>query len=223
MNALIGEERVIAFDLPGTTRDSIEVPFERDGKHYTLIDTAGIRRRGKVFEAIEKFSVVKTLQSISDANVVILLLDARQDIADQDAHIAGFILESGRALVVAVNKWDGLPSGKRDEIRSELERKLHFLTFANFILFLRSGKPASAADEIRERRLCGSYHQVADAEVDACAGNGGGAPAAATQRAGASEIALCAPGWTKSADYCHSRQCLECNQRLIQTLSGKTL
>lgn len=132
VNALLGEERVIAFDMPGTTRDAIEIPFERDGKDYTLIDTAGIRRRGKVFEAIEKFSVVKTLQSISEANVVILLLDARQDISEQDAHIAGFILESGRALVVAVNKWDGLSADKRDEIRSDLERKLHFLTFAKF-------------------------------------------------------------------------------------------
>jgi len=132
VNALLGEERVIAFDMPGTTRDAIEIPFERDGRDYTLIDTAGIRRRGKVFEAIEKFSVVKTLQSISEANVVILLLDARQDISEQDAHIAGFILESGRALVVAVNKWDGLAADKRDEIRSDLERKLHFLTFAKF-------------------------------------------------------------------------------------------
>lgn len=134
VNALLGEERVIAFDMPGTTRDSIEIPFERDGKHYTLIDTAGIRRRGKVFEAIEKFSVVKTLQSISEANVVILLLDAQQDISEQDAHIAGFILESGRALVVGVNKWDGLDSDTRDHIRSEIERKLHFLTFAKFHL-----------------------------------------------------------------------------------------
>lgn len=132
VNTLLGEERVIAFDMPGTTRDAIEIPFERDGKQYTLIDTAGIRRRGKVFETIEKFSVVKTLQSISEANVAILLLDARQDISEQDAHIAGFILESGRALVVAVNKWDGLPADKRDEIRNDLERKLHFLTFAKF-------------------------------------------------------------------------------------------
>ncbi len=132
VNALLGEERVIAFDMPGTTRDAIEIPFERDGRKYTLIDTAGIRRRGKVFEAIEKFSVVKTLQSISEANVVILLLDAQQDISEQDAHIAGFILESGRALVVAVNKWDGLDSDKRDQIRSDIERKLHFLTFAKF-------------------------------------------------------------------------------------------
>jgi GTP-binding protein len=130
INTLTGEQRVIAFDMPGTTRDSIEVPFERDGKQYTLIDTAGIRRRGKVFEAIEKFSVVKTLQSVSEANVVILLLDAQQDISEQDAHIAGFILESGRALVVAVNKWDGLTSDQRDQVKMDLDRKLDFLSFA---------------------------------------------------------------------------------------------
>jgi GTP-binding protein len=140
VNTLIGEERVIAFDMPGTTRDSIEVPFERDGKNYTLIDTAGIRRRGKVFEAIEKFSVVKTLQSVSEAHVVILLLDAQQDISEQDAHIAGFILESGRALVVAVNKWDGLQSDQRDEIKIDLDRKLDFLSFAktHFISALKA-------------------------------------------------------------------------------------
>lgn len=132
VNSLLGEERVIAFDMPGTTRDSIEIPFERDGRQYTLIDTAGIRRRGKVFEAIEKFSVVKTLQSVSEANVVLLLLDAQQDISEQDAHIAGFILESGRALVVGVNKWDGLQSDRRDEIKMDIERKLAFLTFAKF-------------------------------------------------------------------------------------------
>ncbi|MFJ3046407.1 ribosome biogenesis GTPase Der [Herbaspirillum chlorophenolicum] len=132
VNTLLGEERVIAFDMPGTTRDSIEIPFERDGRHYTLIDTAGIRRRGKVFEAIEKFSVVKTLKSISDANVVLLLLDAQQDISEQDAHIAGFVLESGRALVVGVNKWDGMQSDQRDQIKMDLERKLNFLSFAKF-------------------------------------------------------------------------------------------
>ena len=132
INALLGEERVIAFDLPGTTRDAIEIPFERDGKHYTLVDTAGLRKRGKVFQAIENVSVVKTLQAISEANVVLLLLDARQDISEQDAHIAGFVLESGRALVVGINKWDGLSPDKRKEIRSEVERKLHFLSFAKF-------------------------------------------------------------------------------------------
>ncbi|MGF6273265.1 GTP-binding protein [Massilia sp. UYP11] len=139
INTLVGEQRVIAFDMPGTTRDSIEVPFERDGKRFTLIDTAGIRRRGKIFEAIEKFSVVKTMQSISDANVVILLLDAQQDISEQDAHIAGFILESGRALVVAVNKWDGLQTQEREEVKIDLDRKLDFLSFAktHFVSALR--------------------------------------------------------------------------------------
>ena len=132
INALLGEERVIAFDLPGTTRDAIEIPFERDGKQYTLVDTAGLRKRGKVFQAIEKFSVVKTLQAISEANVVLLLMDARQDISEQDAHIAGFVLESGRALVVGINKWDGLDQDKRKEVKSEVERKLHFLSFAKF-------------------------------------------------------------------------------------------
>jgi len=132
VNTLIGEERVIAFDMPGTTRDSIYVDFERQGRKYTLIDTAGLRRRGKVFEAIEKFSVVKTLQSISDANVVILLLDAQQDISDQDAHIAGFVVEQGRALVVGVNKWDGLDSHVRERTKADLTRKLKFLDFAKF-------------------------------------------------------------------------------------------
>ncbi|MEY3719969.1 MAG: GTP-binding protein EngA [Pseudomonadota bacterium] len=140
VNTLLGEERVIAFDMPGTTRDSIEIPFERNGKHYSLIDTAGIRRKGKVFEAIEKFSVVKTLQSISEANVVLLLLDAQQDISEQDAHIAGFVLEAGRALVVGVNKWDGLTSDQRDHIKREIDRKLGFLAFAklHFISALKA-------------------------------------------------------------------------------------
>lgn len=132
VNTLLGEERVIAFDMPGTTRDSIYIDFERQGRPYTLIDTAGLRRRGKVFEAIEKFSVVKTLQSIADAHVVILLLDARQDVSDQDAHIAGFIVESGRALVVGVNKWDGLDEYVRERTKQDIERKLKFLDFANF-------------------------------------------------------------------------------------------
>jgi GTP-binding protein len=131
VNKLLGEERVIAFDQPGTTRDAILVPLHRNGRDYTLIDTAGIRKRGKVFEAVEKFSVIKTLQAIADANVVILVLDARQEVSEQDAHIAGFILESGRALVVAINKWDNLDEYTRDRIKSDFDRKLHFLSFAN--------------------------------------------------------------------------------------------
>ncbi len=130
VNTLLGEERVIVFDLPGTTRDSIHIDFDRGGRQYTLIDTAGLRRRGKVFEAVEKFSVVKTLQSVADANVVVLVLDARQEISDQDTHIAGFVVESGRAVVVAINKWDGLGEYERERIKRDAVRKLQFLAFA---------------------------------------------------------------------------------------------
>ncbi|WP_073101370.1 ribosome biogenesis GTPase Der [Pollutimonas bauzanensis] len=130
INTLLGEERVIAFDMPGTTRDAIEIDFERGGVAYTLIDTAGLRRRGKVFEAVEKFSVIKTLQAIEACNVVLLMLDAQTEISDQDAHIAGFVLETGRALVVGINKWDGLDSHQREVILRDFERKLRFLSFA---------------------------------------------------------------------------------------------
>lgn len=130
INTLVGENRVIAFDMPGTTRDAIEIEFERDDRRYTLIDTAGLRRRGKVFEAVEKFSVIKTLQAIEACNVVLLMLDAQHEISDQDAHIAGFVVESGRALVVAVNKWDNLSRDQRERIEREFDRKLKFLSFA---------------------------------------------------------------------------------------------
>ncbi len=132
VNALLGEERVVVFDQPGTTRDTIHIDFERGGKLYTLIDTAGMRKRGQVDEAVEKFSVIKTLQAIADANIVILVLDARQEIAEQDAHIAGFILEAGRALVVAVNKWEGLGEAEREQVKRDGARKLNFLNFARF-------------------------------------------------------------------------------------------
>lgn len=130
INTIIGEDRVIAFDMPGTTRDAIEIEFTRGGVPYTLIDTAGLRRRGKVFETVEKFSVIKTLQAIEASNVVLLLLDAQTEISEQDAHIAGFVLETGRALVVAINKWDGLEREQRDDIMREFNRKLRFLSFA---------------------------------------------------------------------------------------------
>jgi len=130
VNALFGAERVIAFDEPGTTRDAIHLDVERGARRYTLIDTAGLRRRGKVFEAVEKFSVIKTLNAIEEANVVVLVVDAQDEITEQDAHIAGHVLEAGRALVVAVNKWDGLPESRRDEVKREFSRKLAFLAFA---------------------------------------------------------------------------------------------
>ena len=130
INTWLGEERLVAFDLPGTTRDAITVPFERDGQKFALIDTAGLRRKGKVFEAIEKFSVVKTLQAIESANVVLLLLDATQGVTDQDAHIAGFILDAGRAVVLAINKWDAVDAYQRELVQRSIETRLAFLKFA---------------------------------------------------------------------------------------------
>ena len=132
VNSLLGHERVIAFDEPGTTRDSIYIDLERDGKNYVIIDTAGVRKRGRVFEAIEKFSVIKTIQAIEEANVAILVVDAQEGITEQDAHVAAYILDTGRALVVGINKWDGLKDEERDWIKREIDRKLQFLDFAEF-------------------------------------------------------------------------------------------
>jgi GTPase len=133
INAWLGEERLIAFDMPGTTRDAIEVPFERGERKYQLVDTAGLRRKGKVFESIEKFSVVKTLQAIESANVVVLLLDATQGVTDQDAHIAGYILESGRAVALAINKWDAIDDYQREVVKRSIEMRLAFLRFASIL------------------------------------------------------------------------------------------
>ena len=130
INTWLGEERLVAFDQPGTTRDAISVPFERNGQKFELIDTAGLRRKGRVFEAIEKFSVVKTLQAIADANVVLLLIDATQGVSDQDAHIAGYVLDAGRAVVVAINKWDAVDSYQREMLQRSIEQRLAFLRFA---------------------------------------------------------------------------------------------
>jgi GTP-binding protein len=130
INRMIGEERLIAFDQPGTTRDAVEVPFERDGRHYLLVDTAGVRRRSRVSEAIEKFSIIKTLGAIDAASVVIAVLDARDGVTEQDATLLGLVAERGRAMVIAVNKWDGLPPDQRDAVRRQLELKLPFVDYA---------------------------------------------------------------------------------------------
>ena len=130
INRLLGEERVVAYDQPGTTRDSIAIPFDKNGNQYTLIDTAGVRRKSKVSDRIEKFSAIKTLQAIEEANVVLLVLDAQAGIGEQDATIAGYILDAGRALLVVINKWDGLDPDEREVIKSEMQRKLPFLDFA---------------------------------------------------------------------------------------------
>jgi GTPase len=157
INTWLGEERLVAFDQPGTTRDAISVPFERAGQKFELIDTAGLRRRGKVFEAIEKFSVVKTLQAIADANVVLLLLDATQGVTDQDAHIAGYILESGRAVAVAVNKWDAVDGYQKETLQRSIEQRLAFLKFA----------PVLHISAIKRQGLGPVWKAIADAHASA--------------------------------------------------------
>ncbi|AHE98833.1 ribosome biogenesis GTPase Der [Thioalkalivibrio paradoxus] len=152
INRLLGEERVLATPIAGTTRDSIFIPFQRDGQDYTLIDTAGVRRRARVHDAVEKFSVVKTLQAIDAAHVVIMVLDAQAGIADQDAHLLGMVLDAGRALVLAVNKWDGLDPDVRERVRLDLERKLGFLRFARMRLVsaLHGTNVGHLLDDVRE-------------------------------------------------------------------------
>jgi len=131
VNRLLGEERVLAFDMPGTTRDSISIPFEHHGDHFTLIDTAGVRRKSKVYDKIEKFSIVKTLQAIETSNVVVLVLDARQGISSQDASLLGYVVDAGKALLIAINKWDKLPQSDRENVKRELDRKLSFIDYAS--------------------------------------------------------------------------------------------
>jgi GTP-binding protein len=161
VNRLVGEERVLVYDMPGTTRDAIHVPFERDGRAFTLIDTAGVRRRSRVRETVEKFSVVKTLQAIDAAEVVIMVLDAQQEISEQDAHLIGHAVDAGRGLVLAVNKWDGLAPADRDRIRRELDIKLAFLDFARprFISALHGTGVGRLLDEVAH------VHRAARAEL----------------------------------------------------------
>ena len=155
-NRILGEDRVVVYDMPGTTRDSIYIPMERDGQQYTLIDTAGVRKRGKVHLAVEKFSVIKTLQAIQDANVVLLTIDARENISDQDLSLLGFILNSGRSLVIVVNKWDGLNQEVKDRVKSELDRRLDFIDFArvHFISALHGSGVGNLFESVKEAYEC---------------------------------------------------------------------
>ena len=155
-NRILGEDRVVVYDMPGTTRDSIYIPMERDGPNYTLIDTAGVRKRGKVHLAVEKFSVIKTLQAIQDANVVLLVIDARENISDQDLSLLGFILNAGRSLVIVVNKWDGLDTDVKDRVKSELDRRLDFIDFArvHFISALHGSGVGNLFDSVKEAYEC---------------------------------------------------------------------
>lgn len=155
-NRILGEDRVVVFDAPGTTRDSIYIPMERDGREYILIDTAGVRKRGKVTETVEKFSVIKTLQAIEDANVVLLVIDAREGISDQDLSLLGFILNSGRSLVIVVNKWDGLSQEVRDEVKETLDFRLGFIDFArvHFISALHGSGVGNLFESVTEAYDC---------------------------------------------------------------------
>ena len=155
-NRILGEERVVVYDMPGTTRDSIYIPMERDGEQYTIIDTAGVRKRGKVNLAVEKFSVIKTLQAIQDANVVLLTIDAREGISDQDLSLLGFILNAGRSLVIVVNKWDGLSQDIKDQVKSELDRRLDFIDFArvHFISALHGSGVGNLFESVQEAYAC---------------------------------------------------------------------
>jgi GTP-binding protein len=151
-NRILGEERVVVYDMPGTTRDSVYIPMERDDREYILIDTAGVRKRKKINEAVEKFSIVKTLQAIEEANVVLLVIDAREGITDQDLSLLGFVLNSGRSLVVAVNKWDGLNNDVKDEIKREMDRRLGFIDFAriHFISALHGSGVGNLFESVQE-------------------------------------------------------------------------
>lgn len=155
-NRILGEDRVVVYDMPGTTRDSIYIPMERDGQQYTIIDTAGVRKRGKVTLTVEKFSVIKTLQAIQDANVVLLTIDAREGISDQDLSLLGFILNAGRSLVIVVNKWDGLNQDIKDQVKSELDRRLDFIDFAriHFISALHGSGVGNLFESIQEAYAC---------------------------------------------------------------------
>lgn len=155
-NRILGEERVVVYDMPGTTRDSIYIPMERDGREYILIDTAGVRKRGKITDTVEKFSVIKTLQAIEDANVVMLVIDAHEGISDQDLSLLGFILNSGRSLVIVVNKWDGLSQEVRDEVKETLDFRLGFIDFAriHFISALHGSGVGNLFESVTEAYDC---------------------------------------------------------------------
>lgn len=155
-NRILGEDRVVVYDMPGTTRDSIYIPMTRDDREYILIDTAGVRKRGKVTETVEKFSVIKTLQAIEDANVVILVIDAREGISDQDLSLLGFIINSGRSLVIAVNKWDGLSQDIKEQVKTTLDDRLDFIDFArlHFISALHGSGVGNLFDSIQEAYDC---------------------------------------------------------------------
>ena len=195
-NRILGEERVIVYDMPGTTRDAIYIPMQRGEREYTLIDTAGVRRRGRIDDVVEKFSVIKTLQAIEDANVVVLVLDARLGISEQDLSILGFVLNAGRSLVIAVNKWDGLDDGVKDEVKRELDRRLGFIDFArlHFISALHGSGVGNLFESIEEA-FDSATRRVQYRIVDQNYEYGARRPPATIGERSSRQTEICACGW----------------------------
>jgi len=216
INRLLGEDRMVAFDQPGTTRDAVLVPFERDGERYTLIDTAGMRRRSRVEEAVEKFSVIKTLQAIESAHVVVVVMDAHDTVAEQDASLLGTVIEQGRALVLAVNKWDNIPSEQRDLIRQQIEQRLQF----------HFGAPRQRRRRVIRlgaQGVCGGDARYEHAGIDAGAGGGDRESSAAGNQRAPHQAALCASRRPKPARRSHPRQPDRPCSGGLSTISGQCL
>jgi GTP-binding protein len=214
----------VAFDQPGTTRDAVMVPFERDGERYTLIDTAGLRRRSRVEEAVEKFSVIKTLQAIETANVVVAVMDAHENVAEQDASLLGMAIEQGKALVLAVNKWDNIPTEQRDEIRAQVEQRLKFADFRTPSLHIRAAwqrRRRAAAHGPGGLRRGDARHE--HARVDPGARGGHRQSSAAARERAAHQAPLCPPGRPQSARDRDPRQSDRSRARRVSALPGECL
>ena len=224
INRLLGENRMVAFDQPGTTRDAVLVPFERDGERYTLIDTAGVRRRARVEEAVEKFSVIKTLQAIESAHVVVVVMDAHDTVAEQDASLFGTVIEQGRALVLAVNKWDNIPPEQRDLIRSQIEQRLQFADFAPLhFISARHGSGVGELFAAVRRGVCRRHARHEHAGIDPRAGSRDREPSTAAGQRAAHQAALCASGRPQSAGDRDSRQPDRSRARCVPSLPGQCL
>ena len=220
INRLLGEDRLVVSDVAGTTRDSISVTLERDGKQYTLVDTAGVRRRARVEEAVEKFSVIKTLQSIAAANVVVVLLDAREGVSEQDATVIGHVLDEKRALVIAVNKWDGLSTYEREQCKSSLSRKLDFVAYAR-VVTISALHGSGIAELMRaiDRAYSSTTREFGSAELTRALEKAYESLSAAAHSRTRAEAAFRAPGWNESADHRDPRQPHEKRRRRLSTLS----
>ena len=222
INRLLGEDRLIVSDVAGTTRDPIRVPLERDGKRYTLIDTAGVRRKARVEEAVEKFSVIKTLQSMAAAQVVVVMIDARENLADQDLTLIGHAMDEGRALVIAVNKWDGMDQYQRDQCQRALERRLVFVDWAKTV-FISALHGSGLRELMRAVVRAHAARDEGAGLVGADQGTGKSLRelSAAAGARSCTEAPLCPPRWQQPADDCYPRQPYQAHCAGLSALSGR--